>query len=126
MGSHSFQVKAPDLIALDSPFISEQNISREPSIESLEVAHQASVDLAPDVDAMTPLSRSAHVPFDSAWKTMDASKTARGWCELPMEEVVWRLQGLKLRMDVIPMGDLPFPSALFRLSGVINSHYGLS
>ena len=99
------------MIALDSPFISEGNISRDPSVDSLSSANESPQPVAPDAAGLlsTSVSQSALTTFDVVWKTMDASQTARGWCELSIEDVVWRLQGLKMRMDVIPAGDLPFP-----------------
>ncbi|KAJ7251814.1 ARM repeat-containing protein [Mycena haematopus] len=74
---------AADLIAFnDSPFISD------PSVES------AVVDAATD--------------FESIWNGFDESSGARGWCDVPLKDVIMRLESLKDTLNVIPVEELPF------------------
>ena len=101
----------PDPILLESPFISEESLSRDTSVNSLTSTHRAphSNIKIPEENAPTGSgSQSLCLTFDIVWKMMDASQTARGWCELPAEDIIWHLQGLKMWMDVILMGDLPY------------------
>ncbi|KAF7977752.1 hypothetical protein HWV62_2842 [Athelia sp. TMB] len=72
-----------DLIAFDSPFLTDPPEAKipesKPSAEELD--------------------------FESIWDTMHSSN-ARGWCEVTIDVVVRKLQGLQHRLTVIPT-DLP-------------------
>ncbi|KAJ2993462.1 hypothetical protein NUW54_g7717 [Trametes sanguinea] len=78
---------APDLIALDSPFISEQT----PSIAST-------------------LSE-AELDFDTTWNALESS-TSRGWCEASMDTVLRKLQALHRRLKVTERDRPPFEGDL--------------
>jgi len=69
-----------DLIAFDSPFISDP-------------PDQESAEAEPD--------------FESTWNALQNS-SARGWCELSIDIVVRRLQGLRRRLKVIAAELPPF------------------
>ncbi|KAH9857122.1 ARM repeat-containing protein [Lenzites betulinus] len=76
-----------DLIALDSPFITEPT----PSIAST-------------------LSIAEH-DFEATWNSLESS-TSRGWCESSMDAVLRRLQGLQRRLKVTERDRAPFEGDL--------------
>ncbi|KAI0819517.1 ARM repeat-containing protein [Trametes gibbosa] len=76
-----------DLIALDSPFITEPS----PSIAST-------------------LSIAEH-DFETTWNSLESS-TSRGWCESSMDAVLRRLQGLQRRLKVTERDRAPFEGDL--------------
>lgn len=75
------QLTRADLISLDSPFITDP-----PEIQS-------EVDL----------------DFESIWNGLEGSDM-RGWCEVPMDAVLRRLQHLQHRLSVTPVDQPPFES----------------
>jgi len=76
-----------DLIALDSPFISEP---------------QASVSTTSSI---------AELDFKSMWDSLE-THNMRGWCEIPIDAVVRRLQGMQLNLRVKPADQPPFEGDL--------------
>ncbi|KAI0636737.1 ARM repeat-containing protein [Trametes polyzona] len=81
------EAPAPDLIALDSPFISEP----APSIAST-------------------LSIAEH-DFEPTWNALESS-TSRGWCESSIDAVLRKLQGLHRRLKVSERDSPPFEGDL--------------
>ncbi|KAI0062104.1 ARM repeat-containing protein [Artomyces pyxidatus] len=75
-----------DLISLDSPFMSEPPTALE---ELDELDHD----------------------FESSWNSLDKF-SARGWCEMSMDAVVRRLQGLQFKIVVLSSDQLPFQGEL--------------
>jgi AP-4 complex subunit epsilon-1 len=80
-----------DLIALDSPFISDPS-------ESLATSQDDTSD------------------FENVWKALE-NNNARGWCEVATDVVVRRLQGLRLDMKVIPIDRPPFEGQIVASTG---------
>ena len=74
-----------DLIALDSPFMSEP--------------------VAPSI--ATTLSSVVEQDFETTWNSLE-SGAARGWCESSMDTVLRRLQGLQRRLRVTERDRPPF------------------
>lgn len=84
------QTTPADLIALDSPFISE-----------------------PPVDSQA--SSGVEVDFESVWNRLQHANL-RGWCDSPIEVAVRRLQGLQRKMQVISTEAVPFIGISFPMS----------
>ncbi|KAL7283586.1 hypothetical protein ACG7TL_003021 [Trametes sanguinea] len=78
---------APDLIALDSPFIPE-----------------------PTQSIASTLSEAEH-DFESTWNALESS-TSRGWCEASIDTVLRKLQALHRRLKVTERDRSPFEGAL--------------
>ncbi|KAI0723998.1 ARM repeat-containing protein [Cerioporus squamosus] len=85
----SIQAPAADLIALDSPFMSEP---AAPSIAST-------------------LSSIAEQDFETTWNALDSS-AARGWCESSIDAVLRKLQGLQRQLRVSERDRPPFEGDL--------------
>ncbi|KAI0362383.1 ARM repeat-containing protein [Trametes cingulata] len=81
------ETSGTDLIALDSPFISEP----APSIAST-------------------LSIAEH-DFEATWESLESS-TARGWCEASIDAILRRLQGLQRHLKVTERDRPPFEGDL--------------
>ncbi|KZT23916.1 ARM repeat-containing protein [Neolentinus lepideus HHB14362 ss-1] len=80
----SSQLNLSDLIALESPFVSEP----------------------------ADLAASANDPdFETVWNDMEQSNL-RGWCEVSIDIVVRRMQGMQLAMRVIAADQAPFEGDL--------------
>ena len=77
-----------DLIALDSPFMSE------PAIPSIAGTMSGSSVVEQD-------------DFEGTWNKLELG-AARGWCEASMDTVLRRLQGLQRRLRVTERDRLPF------------------
>ena len=117
------QKQTSNLIALDSPFLSEplvdaslnendegskkpaQSIALEQSMLSTASTTEAYVS------ASTSLRSSLEIPlgarFEEMWKTSEKVK-ARGWSEDAVDVVMRRLQGAGMQMDVLDADDAPF------------------
>ncbi|OSD08617.1 ARM repeat-containing protein [Trametes coccinea BRFM310] len=78
---------APDLIALDSPFIPE-----------------------PTQSIASTLSEAEH-DFESTWNALESS-TSRGWCEASIDTVLRKLQALHRRLKVTERDRSPFEGDL--------------
>jgi hypothetical protein len=76
-----FQTSRVDLMTFDSPFITDP----------LEVPAQSETDLN----------------FESTWNALGKCNS-RGWSELPIDDVVHRLQGQGLKLKVITVDRPPF------------------
>jgi hypothetical protein len=74
-----------DLISLESPFITE------PSVPDIKLED----------------SNSKTKDFEQAWDELQ-SFNARGWCEITVDEVMHRLQPLKLTISVLAPDEPPF------------------
>ncbi|GBE82098.1 hypothetical protein SCP_0404770 [Sparassis crispa] len=72
-----------DLIALDSPFVSEPLVS------------------------ISTASSVSEFDFEATWNLLD-SANSRGWSEVPINVVVGRLQGLQRRLKMIAADVAPF------------------
>ncbi len=79
------QAPAADLIALDSPFITEP---AAPSIAST-------------------MSSVVEQDFETTWKALE-SGAARGWCESSIDTVLRKLQGLQRQLRVSERDRPPF------------------
>ena len=92
------QASRVDLIAFDSPFLTDP-----PAPHSA-----ASSIIEPD--------------FETIWGSL-AKGNCRGWCEAPIEEVVRRLQGMQRRMSVKPADQAPFQGTLVEFPHEQILHY---
>lgn len=111
LNSLRIQQPRPDLISLDSPFLALGD-------ETVNAEHQPiimqSVQLtAPMENSMSTSTRESSsertVAFDEMWNGIkEANSSARGWCDTPVEDLVWRLQSLNTRMTVVPADVSPF------------------
>lgn len=92
-----------DLIALDSPFMSEP---AAPSITST-------------------LGSVVEPDFEKTWNVLE-SGAARGWCESSMDTVLRKLQGLQRRLRVTERDGPPFEGILtLQMSSGICAHIAL-
>ena len=84
---------AADLIALDSPFMTE------PAMPSIAGTMSGSSLIEQD-------------DFDVTWSKLEAG-SARGWCEASMDTVLRRLQGLQRRLRVTERDQPPFEGQIY-------------
>jgi len=83
--SMSDMAPSSDLIALDSPFISDPTA---PGNEPEQLSD-----------------------FRSSWDAYESSNS-RGWCEISVDNVVRRLQAMKFKLQVTASDETPFPGEL--------------
>lgn len=88
------QLAGADLIALDSPFMSEP--------------------VAPSI--ASTISSVVEEDFATTWNSLEAG-AARGWCESSIDTVLRKLQGLKRRLRVMERDRPPFEGARRRIDG---------
>ncbi|KAH8120666.1 hypothetical protein DFH11DRAFT_82507 [Phellopilus nigrolimitatus] len=98
---------AMNLMALDSPFLTEPlvDVDGPPTPPSPYVSANASLRTTPEPEPT----------FEEVWSALisDASTfSARGWCDHAVDVAVRRLQGIGLRMDVVPVDVAPFKGDL--------------
>jgi hypothetical protein len=86
--AHYYQAARIDLIAFDSPFISD-----------------------PGEDLGFTPEPEPEPSFEVTWKVLEKTN-ARGWCDSSMDVALRRLQGQDMRLKVIPVDQPPFEGAL--------------
>ncbi|THH15512.1 hypothetical protein EW146_g4974 [Bondarzewia mesenterica] len=90
-----------DLISLDSPFISDPTVSLDHALAQPGFRTSTAED-EPE--------RPEH-DFEGSWNALKKYE-ARGWCEVPTDSVIRRLQGLQYRMVVLSADQPPFEGEL--------------
>ncbi|KAA1478331.1 ARM repeat-containing protein [Dentipellis sp. KUC8613] len=88
-----------DLISLDSPFMAEP-----PAPASLDPLDLSGGEVQTEKEEK-------HKDFAASWDALE-KYNSRGWCEMPSEGVVRKLQGLQHRMAVFPADQPPFEGEL--------------
>jgi AP-4 complex subunit epsilon-1 len=90
------QASAADLIALDSPFISDPPVK-------------------------DPTASTTEANFESVWNRLQHANL-RGWCDSPIDVVVRRLQGLQRKMRVISVDEPPFKGKYLQSANICVVH----
>lgn len=96
-----------DLLSINSPFLAEPVVEGLPSPY---VSASTSLRNSPEPDHREVFETLWHV-FETGTKAVNA----RGWYEETVEHAVRLLQGLGIKMDVVPVDDFPFEGTCVQL-----------